>query len=240
MAQTQQQRVRNVAPKGPTPPKRRSRAPVNNQPTRTQYAQNVRQARSYGPTTTGKEVGSSVGTLEAEFFGAMLLIGLTIFFDPKASSDYSSVMLAAMKRGTLTIITFFLLALISAAGPNAARFAKAFGALVIVALILAQAQDGMITKLDSFFKADWTSGGSSKDSDTSADAQAGTQTPVPGSSAISTGVSAVEGAGTTIENNNFLAGNPAEDVLATIAANLKSGSISIGSSISSAIKGLIP
>jgi hypothetical protein len=180
MAPTQQQRVRNVVPKGPTPPKRQSRAPQNSQPSRTQYTQQVRQARGYGPTNVGKDVGSSVGTLEAEFFGAMLLIGLTIFFDPKASSDYSSVMLAAMKRGTLTIITFFLLALMSAAGPNAARFAKAFGALVIVALILAQAQNGMITKLDSFFKADWTSGGGATGTDSSGDAQAGTQSTVPG------------------------------------------------------------
>lgn len=186
MAQTQQQRVRSVVPKGPTPPKRRSKPPATPPPTRTNYARNVRQARDYGPTNVGKDVGSSIGTLEAEFFGAMLLIGLTIFFDPKASSDYSSVMLAAMKRGTLTIITFFLLALMSAAGPNAARFAKAFGALVIVALILAQAQGGMITKLDSFFKADWTSGGGATGTDSSGDAAAGTQAPtgIPSASGI--------------------------------------------------------
>lgn len=185
MAQSQQQRVRNIVPKGPTPPKPRSKGSTTPPPTRANYARNVRQARDYGPTNVGKDVGSSVGTLEAEFFGAMLLIGLTIFFDPKASSDYSSVMLAAMKRGTLVIITFFLLALMSAAGPNAARFAKAFGALVIVALILAQAQDGMITKLDSFFKADWTSGGTSA-GDSSANAAAGTQasTGIPSASGI--------------------------------------------------------
>jgi hypothetical protein len=239
VAQSQQQRVRNVVPKGPTPPRPRSKGSTTPPPTRANYARNVRQARDYGPTNVGKDVGSSVGTLEAEFFGAMLLIGLTIFFDPKASSDYSSVMLAAMKRGTLVIITFFLLALMSAAGPNAARFAKAFGALVIVALILAQAQDGMITKLDSFFKSDWTSGGASA-GDSSANAAAGTQTSVPGSGAVGSAESAVEGAGSIVESNPFLAGNPGEVGLAALAQSIKNGGLNIGSAIGSAIKGLIP
>ena len=140
------------------------------------------------PTDVGKGMGynktdSSIGVLEAEFFGAMILIALTIFTDPKASSDYASVMLAAMKRGTMIIILFFLLALLSAAGPNAARASKAFGALIITGLILAQAENGLFSMLDDFFKSDWTSGGSGTSGDntsstpsaSSANAQAGQQ-----------------------------------------------------------------
>jgi len=132
------------------------------------------------PVGTGRTVGG-IGTLEAEFFGAMVLVGLTIFTDPKASSDYPSVMLAAMKRGTMLILAFFLLALLSAAGNNAARFAKAFGALIIVGLILAQAENGLFSELDKFFQADWTSGGT----ESSSGAQSGQQNTAPGSGAAS-------------------------------------------------------
>lgn len=147
------------------------------------------------PIAAGKSAGS-IGTLEAEFFGAMILTALTIFTDPKASSDYPSVMLAAMKRGTMIIISFFLLALLSAAGNNAAKFAKAFGALILVGLILAQAENGLFSKLDEFFKSNWTSGGSGSAGSSSGNAQAGTQQAAPGSGAIGTiiqGAQAAEG-----------------------------------------------
>lgn len=147
-------------------PTRRGRTPSPTRTSRQAYSS----AASYAPTDIGRGMGanktdSSIGVLEAEFFAAMVLIALTIFTDTKASSDYASVMLAAMKRGTMIIVLFFLLAILSAAGPNAGRAAKAFGALVIVGLILAQAENGLFSMLDNFFKADWSSGGTSGTSD---------------------------------------------------------------------------
>lgn len=168
-----------------SPPRRAAR---RSSPTRT-ARQAYSSAGSYAPTDIAKGMGanktsSSVGVLEAEFFGAMVLIALTIVTDPKASSDYPSVMLAAMKRGTMIIILFFLLALLSAAGPNAGRAAKAFGGLVIVGLILAQANSGLFVILDNLFKSDWSSGdgsGGSQEGASSANAQLGTQTSPTGS-----------------------------------------------------------
>jgi hypothetical protein len=148
----------------------------------------VSRTRSVAPTLAGEGMGynktsNATGVLEAEFFACMVLLAFTIFTDPKASSDYASVMLAAMKRGTMLIILFFVLSLVSAAGPNAGKAAKAFGALVLVGLILAQAETGLFTMLDGLFKSDWTSAGSTSGNNqspgpSSGNAAAGTQTPV--------------------------------------------------------------
>jgi hypothetical protein len=130
------------------------------------------------PISTGKDTGSSIGALEAEYFGTLILIFLTVFTD--SQSSYSSKMLAVMKRATLASVLFFILALASTSGPNAQRFAKAIGALVLVAIFLGTAGQGTISALDAFFKADWTSGDTTQ-GDSSAQAPAGTQIGAPDS-----------------------------------------------------------
>jgi hypothetical protein len=107
--------------------------------------------------------------LEAEFIGAIALLFLTLFTD--TTSSYSDKMLAIMKRGTLIALSFFILALVSAQGPNAARAAKAFGALLDVGVLLSIASTDMVKEIDSFFKGTWKSVDSS--GGTSAGAPAG-------------------------------------------------------------------
>lgn len=116
-------------------------------------------SRIYRPTETGKSAGNAVGALEAEFIGAIALLFLTMFTD--TTSSYSDKMLAIMKRGTLIALSFFILALVSAQGPNAARAAKAFGALLDVGVLLSIASTDMITEIDSFFKGTWKAADSS-------------------------------------------------------------------------------
>ena len=130
--------------------------------------------RQYGPTSAGEKVGT-IGTLEAEFVGSIILIFLTVFTD--ATSSYGDKMLAIMKRGTLAAILFFILALLSTAGEGSAKFAKAFGLLVMAGIFLSTAGQDTISVLDTFFKANWTSGGTTADPDSSsANAEAGQQT----------------------------------------------------------------
>lgn len=170
-----------VAPRKPTQtPARRAATPQRRSRGRTLPRSPVAAYSRANPRTGG----GHIGTLEAEFFGCMVLIAITIFTDPKASSDYASVMLAAMKRGTCIIILFFILALLASAGDNAARVAKAFGALVVVGLILAQAESGLFKQLDSFFVSNWTSGGATGGTGSSANAEAGNPSPAPGKSTI--------------------------------------------------------
>jgi hypothetical protein len=141
---------------------------------RQSIGQSASTARDYGPTRVGEKVGT-IGTLEAEFIGSVLLIFLTVFTD--ASSSYGDKMLAVMKRGTLAAILFFILALFSTAGEGSAKFAKAFGLLVMAGIFLSTAGQDTISILDTFFKADWTSSGDSSNS--SANATAGQQqTPI--------------------------------------------------------------
>jgi hypothetical protein len=135
--------------------------------------------RTYSsPVSTGKSAGNSVGVLEAEYFGALILIFLTVFTD--SQSSYSAKMLAVMKRGTLASVLFFILALLSTASDNAARFSKAIGALVVAAIFLGTAGQGTISALDAFFKADWTTGDTTQ-GDSSGNAPAGTQIGAPDS-----------------------------------------------------------
>lgn len=144
---------------------------------------------TYLPTEQGEKASGAVGALTAEFLGGLALLFLTLFTD--TSSSYSDKMLAIMKRGTLLAISFFLLALISGQGPNAARIAKAFGLLIDVALIMSVASDSMLSELDKFFAGTWT-GSSASGPASSSGAQAGSgalaPTPaptVPGTSAAS-------------------------------------------------------
>lgn len=149
------------------PPNDRPYRPPRRPPRRSSGG-NVRQ---YYPTTAGKEAGSSIGALEAEFLGALALLFLTLFTDTTAS--YNDKILAVMKRGTLLAITFFILALLSGQGPNAARVAKAFGGLIVIGLILSVASDTMLSEVDNFIKGTWKGDPSSTGSGSSDQAQAG-------------------------------------------------------------------
>jgi len=78
-----------------------------------------------------------------------------------------------MKRGTLVCLLFFLLAIISNIGPNAARIAKAFGGLVIVAILLTTPFMTVMSDIDALIKNDWV-GTNETGNNTAASADAGT------------------------------------------------------------------
>lgn len=159
-------------------------------------------SRIYRPTETGKSAGNSVGALEAEFIGAIALLFLTLFTD--TTSSYSDKMLAVMKRGTLIALTFFILALMSAQGPNAARFAKAFGALLDVGILLSVASTEMLGEIDGFFKGTWTSADSSGGTSAGAPAgQGGLGQQISGA-AKAAGAPVVPGTGTNSAISNAL------------------------------------
>jgi hypothetical protein len=164
------------------PSQRMSTGTAPPEPSRRLSQGSVRTSRPSGgytsPVSTGKSTGSSVGVLEAEYFGSLILIFLTVFTDSKSS--YSSKMLAVMKRGTLASVLFFILALMSTGSENMARFAKAIGALVVAAIFLGTAGQGTVSALDAFFKADWTTGDTTQ-GDSSSQAPAGTQIGAPDS-----------------------------------------------------------
>jgi len=81
--------------------------------------------------------------------------------------------MSLMKRGTLVCLLFFLLAIISNIGPNASKIAKAFGGLVIVAILITTPINTVITDVDNLIKNDWV-GSSETGGDTAASADAGT------------------------------------------------------------------
>jgi hypothetical protein len=78
-----------------------------------------------------------------------------------------------MKRGTLVCLLFFLLAIISNVGPNAAKIAKAFGGVVIVAILLTTPINTVITDVDNLIKNDWVGTGETGN-DVAPSADAGT------------------------------------------------------------------
>jgi hypothetical protein len=113
--------------------------------------------RSFSPTRAGEKAGSSVGALEAEFLAAELIIFVGLFAD--TSTAYPDKILSIMKRSLLTGILFFFLALLSSAGPNAARAAKAFGGLITVTMLLTS--PGIVSFIDNLSKQDFVSVGTS-------------------------------------------------------------------------------
>lgn len=139
----------------------------------------------YNPANLGTKSSDSVGALEAEFLIALFLLILLMF--SSSSSSFSNKIMSVMKRGTLVCILFFVLALVSSAGPNAAKIAKAFGALVIVAILITSDMGAVFGDLDNIIKNDWigtseTEGGTSA---SSADSGTGsTANPSGGSSAL--------------------------------------------------------
>ncbi len=147
------------------------------------------------PTEQGEKASGAVGALTAEFLGGIALLFLTLFTD--TTSSYSDKMLAIMKRGTLLGLSFFLLALISGQGPNAARVAKAFGLLLDVGLILTVSSDTMLEEIDSFITGTWKPSGNPSDAG-SAGAQAGSGTIGQSTGSIGSDIANADIGGVTI------------------------------------------
>jgi hypothetical protein len=101
----------------------------------------------------GKAASGGVGGLEAEFLGAICLLVVLMFADTQ--SAYSDKIMSFIKRGSLTCLLFFLLALIAGAGPNAARVTKGIGALIIVGLLVTAPVNDALSDIDSLIKNDW-------------------------------------------------------------------------------------
>jgi hypothetical protein len=112
-----------------------------------------RSALDYSPTRVADKATTSVGLLEIEFLGSLLLLIMLMFAN--SSATYADKIMSIMKRGTLICLLFFLLALISGIGPNATKIAKAIGALVVVGILLTAPVNDMITDVDSLIKNDW-------------------------------------------------------------------------------------
>lgn len=139
-----------------------------------------RRARDYNPAAIGGNVagstgGGGVGTLEAEFLVALGLLILLMF---SSSAGYTDKIMSVMKRGTLICALFFILALVASAGPNASKGAKAFGALIIVAILVTSPVNTVITDVDNLIKNDWAgsaeTGGTGSNNLQAASADSGT------------------------------------------------------------------
>lgn len=127
--------------------------------------------RAYNPANAGANVSGGVGVLEAEFLVALVILAMLMF---TSGDTYENKIMSFMKRGSLTCALFFALALISSAGVNASRIAKAFGALVIVAILLTSPVQTVVTDIDNLIKNDWV--GSSEQGNDVAPASADTGT----------------------------------------------------------------
>lgn len=117
--------------------------------------------------------GGGVGLLEAEFLVAGFLLVMLMFSNNDSST--ADKIMGTMKRGTLICAVFFFLALIAGVGPHASKFAKAFGALVIVAIVVTAPVGTVLTDLDNIVKNDWV-GTDEKGTDVSGDSGTGAST----------------------------------------------------------------
>jgi hypothetical protein len=119
---------------------------------RTTITRTENRARNFSRDVAGPK-GGSVGALEAEFIIAIAVLFLIFLSD---TDDYTTKIMSFMKRGTLTCLLFFILAIISSSGEKTARVAKVFGALVIVALLLKSPTTTILGNIDNLIKNDWT------------------------------------------------------------------------------------
>jgi hypothetical protein len=127
--------------------------------------------RQYNPANAGSQATGSVGALEGEFLVCLGILVLLMFAN--TTSSYGEKVMSLMKRGTLLCLLFFLLAIISNVGPNAEKIAKAFGGLIIVAILITTPVSTVVTDVDNIIKNDWV-GSSETGGDTAASADAGT------------------------------------------------------------------
>lgn len=107
----------------------------------------------YNPANAGNSAASGVGGLEAEFLLAIVLLILLMFANSQAA--YGDRIMSFMKRGALTCLLFFILALVASSGPNAAKIAKGFGALIIVSILITSPMNTVLTDVDALIKNEW-------------------------------------------------------------------------------------
>jgi hypothetical protein len=124
------------------------------------------------PVRQGSNTASGVGLLEAEFLVAIVLLVMLMFAD--TSSDYASKVMSVMKRGTLVCVVFFVLAIVASTGSNAAKIAKAFGALMIFAIVITSPMTTVLKDFDNIIKNDWVSTGETADQTAPSSADTGT------------------------------------------------------------------
>jgi hypothetical protein len=172
----------------------------------------VSNVRQYSPVAATEKATGSVGLLEGEFFAAIILLILLMFANTEAA--YADKIMSFMKRGFLTCVMFIVLALVGSIGPNASKIAKAFGGLVIVAILITSPVVKGLGLFDNLIKNDWK-GTDETGSTTSADSGTGSST----GSAASTAESAASNSASTITDINipgigpiFAAGTIANDV----------------------------
>ena len=111
-----------------------------------------RPVRDYSPTRMADKSTAGIGLLEAEFLTCLGLLVLIMFSSP---ASYSDKIMSLMKRGTLTFVLFFLLALISSIGNTATKIAQAFGGLVVVAMLVTSPMGQVFKGIDNLIKNDW-------------------------------------------------------------------------------------
>lgn len=152
----------------------------------------VGRATAYSPTKYGEKSSSGIGLLEAEYFGIIFILVVGLLF---GSDSYGNKMMSFMKRGFLTSILFFFLALVAGVGPNAAKITKGIGALVFVAILVSTPGQAVVDTLDNFFKQDWIGSSETANQGGSASADAGTSD--SGTSNLQKAASAIESAGSS-------------------------------------------
>jgi hypothetical protein len=155
-----------------------SKSVGNRQPRRTNGPQSISAGSVPNPVSAGNDATSGVGLLEAEFLTAMALLVLLMFSSDASMTDK---MMSTLKRGTLTCAVFFVLAIVAGIGPNAAKATKAFGALVIVAILIKSDMSTVLTDLDGIIKNDWIGTTPSSDAASGDAGTAATATSTPAS-----------------------------------------------------------
>jgi hypothetical protein len=130
---------------------------------------NRRTPTDFSPARMADKSASGVGLLEAEFFGALILLVALMF---TGTQSYAEQIMSLMKRGTLVCILFFILALVAGIGDGMAKISKGFGALIIIGILVTTPASGAITDVDNLIKNDWT--GTSEHGDDVGSADSGT------------------------------------------------------------------
>jgi hypothetical protein len=115
-----------------------------------------------GPGPLSSPGASGIGLLAAEFFICIAL--LILLFFAKGSEGLPTRIMDTIKRGTLICAAFIILSLVAGIGPNANKIAKAFGALLVVAILLTAPiygtdasgnPSGVLVDVDNIIKNDW-------------------------------------------------------------------------------------
>lgn len=180
-----------------------------------------RSMRRYNPANAGESAGGGVGGLEAEFLLAILLLVLLMFANNNAS--YSDRIMSFMKRGSLTCLLFFVLALIASTGQSASRIAKAIGALIIVAILITSPVNTVLSDVDNLIKNDWV--GTTESAGDQTSASSGTQQSTNTSNLGSDFVKALENE-LNLQGQKATSGNPlSKSNIATDIKNALTGTL---------------